>query len=155
VRYLVDSNVLLRLADHQHSHYPAARSAVRSLQGAGHGLQVAAQNIIEFWNVATRPADRNGLGLEPSVVDRLVSFFEQLFPPLSDLPTIYPAWRRLVVEHAVSGTQVHDARLVATMVVHGITHILTFNAKDFARYQGVGISSLDPRSTDLSARDPA
>jgi hypothetical protein len=28
-------------------------------------------------------------------------------------------------------------RLVAAMLVHGITHILTFNTKDFARYSEI------------------
>jgi predicted nucleic acid-binding protein len=46
-------------------------------------------------------------------------------------------WRRLVVENAVLGVQVHDARLVATMRVHGIRHILTFNGRDFARYDSI------------------
>ncbi len=31
-------------------------------------------------------------------------------------------------------TNVHDARLTAAMLVHGLTHILTFNISDFARY---------------------
>jgi hypothetical protein len=37
----------------------------------------------------------------------------------------------------VSGTKVHDARLVAAMMVHAITHLLTLNAGGFARYPGV------------------
>ena len=40
--------------------------------------------------------------------------------------------------------QVHDARLVALMQVHGITHILTLNRADFARYPG--IVPIDPVS---------
>ena len=33
--------------------------------------------------------------------------------------------------------QVHDARLAAAMLAHGLTHILTFNADDFRRYPGI------------------
>ena len=36
--------------------------------------------------------------------------------------------------YGVIGVNVHDARLVAAMLVHGLTHILTFNTTDFARY---------------------
>lgn len=32
------------------------------------------------------------------------------------------------------GVNVYDARLVAVMRVHELTHILTFNTKDFTRY---------------------
>ena len=31
----------------------------------------------------------------------------------------------------------HDAKLVALMAVHGDSHILTLNPKDFARYPAV------------------
>ncbi len=32
------------------------------------------------------------------------------------------------------GKQVHDANLVATMLTHGIAHLLTFNEADFRRF---------------------
>jgi predicted nucleic acid-binding protein len=44
---------------------------------------------------------------------------------------------RLVVAYGVKGVNVHDARLVAAMLVHGLTHILTFNISDFARYSEI------------------
>lgn len=44
--------------------------------------------------------------------------------------------------HAVQGKQVHDARLAALVLSSGITHILTLNGADFARYPG--ITALDP-----------
>jgi len=31
----------------------------------------------------------------------------------------------------------HDARIVAAMVVHGITQLLTFNAADFNRFSDI------------------
>jgi predicted nucleic acid-binding protein len=41
------------------------------------------------------------------------------------------------VDYRVSGVQVHDARLVAAMHIHGVKRILTFNTKDFARYDRI------------------
>ena len=46
-------------------------------------------------------------------------------------------WRRLVVRHNVIGAKVHDTRLGATMKVHGLDRILTFNMQDSSRYEGV------------------
>ena len=43
----------------------------------------------------------------------------------------------------MSGIQVHDARLVAVMLVHGIENILTLNVTDFQRYPG--ISAVHPQ----------
>ncbi len=56
---------------------------------------------------------------------------------LPDSESTYREWRRLIVEYSVSGVQVHDARLVAAMHVHGVSHLLTLNTGDFSRYPGV------------------
>jgi predicted nucleic acid-binding protein len=102
------------------------------------------QNCAEFWNVVTRPADRNGLGLTPTDANRLLHLIERLFPVLPDVPEIYAEWRRLVVTFSVSGVQVHDARLVAVMNVNRITHILTLNTADFGRYMSEEIVPIHP-----------
>jgi predicted nucleic acid-binding protein len=46
-------------------------------------------------------------------------------------------WRRLVVQYSASGLQVHDARLAAAMLTHGISHILTLNESGFSRFTGI------------------
>ena len=38
------------------------------------------------------------------------------------------------MHHEVRGVKVHDAKLVASMNVYGVTHLLTTNGEDFARY---------------------
>jgi hypothetical protein len=114
------------------------------LRQDGHKLQIASQNCIEFWNVATRPLDRNGFGLTPPDADRLLKLVERLFPILPDSSEVYKEWRRLVVIFGVSGVQVHDARLVASMKVNAISHILTLNVEDFTRYISEGIVAVAP-----------
>jgi predicted nucleic acid-binding protein len=81
--------------------------------------------------------DRNGYGLSPQETDRLAKFFEEKLRLLPDSLAVHEEWRRLLVTHSVSGVQVHDARLVAAMRVHGVKRILTFNDKDFSRYTDV------------------
>lgn len=150
--YLVDTNVLLRFADRENSLHPLVRAALKSLWRDEQNLVVTSQNYIEFWNVATRPAERNGLGLSPSRTNNSLRLFDRLFGFLPDTPEIHREWRRLVIEYQVSGVQVHDARLVATMRVHDISHILTFNAKDFARYANEGIVSIAPNDNESIRR---
>lgn len=144
--YLVDTNVLLRFADRAHPLHTTIRAAVRKLRASGHRLRATPQNFVEFWNVATRPTERNGFGLVSAKADRLLRFVERLFPLLPDSPAVYTEWRRLVVSFGVSGVQVYDARLVAAMRVHGVTHILTLNTSDFVRYRTGGIFTVDPTS---------
>jgi len=149
VIYLLDANLLLRLVEPTHHHHASATEAVRLLRAQGVELRTAPQSFYEFWTVATRPGtSRGGLGFSPSDATRAINRFEGLFPPLPDVP-LYVEWKRLVSAYGVSGKESHDARLVAAMLTGGISHILTFNGKDFARYalpapQGEGITVVDP-----------
>ncbi len=60
MNYLLDTNILLRLVELQHSHHNEAKNAVNTLLKRGDTLYILLQNISEFWNVCTCPKDRNG-----------------------------------------------------------------------------------------------
>lgn len=142
--YLADTNVLLGFSFPADPRYPIVRTAIRELLANEHQLRTTSQNFAEFWNVSTRPTDRNGFGQKPVEANNLLRDLELLFPLLPDSPTVYPVWRRLVVKYEVSGVQVHDARLAASMIAHNVVHILTFNVTDFERYKSEGIMAVDP-----------
>lgn len=142
--YLVDTNILLRFSRREDPGYQIAREAVHKLKAGGHQLQTTLQNFTEFWNVSTRSANQNGFGRTPVETDELLQDLEHSFPLLLDSPDVYPEWRRLVVDYDVSGVQVHDARLVATMLANNVRHILTFNTQDFIRYNPEGIVPVNP-----------
>jgi predicted nucleic acid-binding protein len=104
---------------------------------AGTSLSYTHQNIAELWNAMTRPAPRNGFGLTAKEAEREVRVIEAGMTLLPDSEAVYQQWRRIIVQFGVSGVQVHDARLVAAMLVHGVSHILTLNVSDFSRYDGI------------------
>ena len=144
MRILVDTNILLRSAQPTHPMCSQATHAVARLIRDKHSLFICAQNVAEFWNVATRPAELNGLGLSQEEVLQEVDEIERLLTLLPDVPAIYPAWKGIVQGHRVQGVKVYDARLVAVMAVYGIERVLTFNAEDFKRYSS--ITALHPSS---------
>lgn len=142
--YLADTNIILRLAEPAHPMHAAVLKSVTKLFSDGNDLCLIPQNLIEFWNVATRPADKNGFGWTPSQTDAEVSILENAFTILPDVQAIFTEWRRLVIAHSVSGKQVHDTRLVAAMNVHKIYHLLTFNTDDtddFKRFSNITVVS--------------
>lgn len=142
---LADSGILLRLLEPTDPHHTAVGQAVRILHARGDRILIAPQNVAEFWNVCTRPSTaRGGYGLGIAETDRRLTILEAVFAVLAELPAAYSLWRSLVVTHAVQGKQVHDARLVALMQAHGITHILTLNDADFVRYPA--ITAITPAS---------
>lgn len=140
----VDTNVLLRSIDTGHPAQPLAQDALIQLRQEGQSLSVFPQNLIEFWAVATRPTAQNGLGLSVAETQAELTSVKALFILIPDTADIFAEWERLVVQHRVSGKQAHDARLAAAMIVHGVTHLLTFNTADFKRF--TAITAVDPQS---------
>lgn len=136
--YLLDTNVLVRLANTVDALYPVAAHAVAELHRRGEVLHVTPQNLTEFRNVATRPKSANGLGLSIAITEAKAAITEASFPLLPETPDIFPAWKAIVTAVGVIGKQVHDARLLAVCHVHGISHLLTFNVSHFTRMAGVG-----------------
>jgi len=92
-----------------------ATHAVSKLIRRKDAVFFCSQNIAEFWNVATRPADLNGLGLSHEEVLQEVSSIEsieKLLTLLPDVPAIYTAWKEIVSDHKVQGVKVYDAALL-------------------------------------------
>ena len=147
---LVDTNLLIRTLQPHHTLYPVAVGALATLRSRNHYLYLVPQNLIEFWTVATRPVESNGLGWSTAVARMEIERLESFFIVLRETPALYPAWKRIVFEHHVSGKPTYDARLIAAMQVHGISSIVTFNTSDFRRYAGVEV--IDP--AELVASPP-
>jgi predicted nucleic acid-binding protein len=136
-RYLIDSNVLIRWVQPEAAEFRLVDRAIHRMEETNDTPCYTSQNIGEFWNVLTRPANRNGYGLSPSEEDIRARTIEAKFRLLPDTLAVHLEWRRLLVAHGISGVQVHDARLVAAMRIHGVQLILTFNTRDFARFTGI------------------
>ena len=140
---LVDTNVLLRLSQNSHPMRLTAQKALSTLRRQEQDLYIASQNLAEFYVVATRPHDSNGLGLSCEDGFEALQKYKRVFVLLRDRPEIFPTWERLIQQYRVSGKQAHDTRLVAAMLIHEIPQILTFNVQDFLRFAEITI--LDPR----------
>jgi predicted nucleic acid-binding protein len=135
--YLIDTNVLLRFFDLSDSRNPEIVAAIDKITSATSDVFVCAQVIIEYWASATRPVDVNGFGLDPAEAEVRLAEVETLFSCLSEPPDMARQWRELAGRCSVVGKQAHDARIAALMLAHGVTHLITLNPSDFARYDGI------------------
>ncbi len=134
----VDTNILLR--SHPSAKlFPVVRNAIEKLSARSEILSIAPQSLIEFWAVATRPVDANGLGMDRLTAQKELAVLRKLFHVLPYTSDVLPTWERIVLAQGVSGKQSHDAHLVAIMQVHAVTSILTFNGDDFRRYPGITV----------------
>jgi predicted nucleic acid-binding protein len=137
---LADSGILLRLVHRTDPFHQDVRTAVRTLKQRGDELVTSPQNLAEFWNVCTRPVTaRGGFGYSLADTEKKLRVVERIVGLLPETPSGYSIWKKLVVQHGVKGVQVHDARVVALLTAHGLTHLLTLNPADFLRYQGITV----------------
>ena len=139
--FLLDTNVLIRSLSPSHAEFAVADGAVAKLRTKGVKLHLVAQNLYEYWVVATRPTADNGFGLTTQETSAELNRLRSLYVVLADTPTVLDEWESLVTSLGVMGKNAHDARLVAAMKVHGISDLLTFNVKDFQRYRGITVQT--------------
>lgn len=139
MRILLDTNVVLRLGDRDHRMHGAALAAIDWLDANGHECVIVPQVLYEYWVVATRPIEDNGMGMPVADADAAVSQWMTVFRLLLDERGIFGHWRDLVANNDVRGKNAHDARLVAAMKRHGLSNLLSFNKHDFTRFAAINV----------------
>ena len=111
---LVDTNVLVTLANPGDPNHATARIALRALVRAKTPLAVAAQNVAELWVVLTRPATSpRGMGWAFSQARRYREWLLERCTVLPESDIAFANWKRLVDAHQLAGVGAHDCRLVA------------------------------------------
>jgi predicted nucleic acid-binding protein len=97
---------------------------------------ILTQVLREYLSVATRSVSHRKT-IPWNKIRKNYIWFQRAFKVLPEDIATAKKLDELVQKYRVSGKQVHDANIVATMVVHGIQSILTHNMNDFKRYEGL------------------
>jgi predicted nucleic acid-binding protein len=129
----IDTNVLIYVTRRTASEHAAAQAALARLEGEGCSLWISLQILREYLAAVTRPQVTSpALPMETAIAD--VRRFRQVFHVAEDRPVVLDRLLTLLGAHYGAGRQVHDTNIVATMLEHGISRLLTFNAADFRRF---------------------
>ena len=135
-RVMLDTNVLIAATDEGR---PEHRDALTVLNdwAAGHTeLCTSGQLLREYLAVATRPAEKNGLGLDLADALGNVRAIRERTIVLAEDAKVADRLLGLLADVECRGKQVHDANVVAMMLVHGVRAVVTMNLEDFARFEG-------------------
>ncbi len=133
-RAVLDTNVLLAATDEARQEHQQAVAALNAWPAVGLVLYTSGQITREYLAVATRPAGQNGLGLtRPDAVANVRALRARLNLLAEDVK-VSNRLLELLDTVECTGKQVHDANVVATMLVHGIDTVVTLNVNDFARF---------------------
>ena len=134
-RVMLDTTVLLAATDEGRAEH---RDALRVINNwaAGHtDLCASGQVLREYLSVATQPPEQNGLGLNLPDALGNVRAIRGRTTLLAEDSKVADRLLGLLADVECRGKQVHDANLVATMLVHGISAVVTMNPADFARFE--------------------
>ena len=107
---LADTNILTAYADIGNVY---RERVIQFVQESDFRLRLAPPSLYEFWSVATRPRNVNGLAMSPETAWPSVEAFRRAFLVRPDPSELLDAWLDLCREHGVSGKPAHDARLAA------------------------------------------
>jgi predicted nucleic acid-binding protein len=135
--YLPDTSIIVRLYDSTNPMCKTVQKCLDKLENQGEIRVIVPQILVEFWVVATRPKDVNGLGMRPDEAEVELDYLQEMFMLFPENEKIFNEWKAIVTKHKVSGKPSHDARIVAAMKTHKIDKILTLNPQDFKRFDEI------------------
>jgi predicted nucleic acid-binding protein len=131
--WFVDTNILIYAVDPTSPWNAGAMAGLASATQKGISLCVSPQVLREFLAVATRPKSNGDQPPLAPVMENLRRFM-RAFRVLSEDEAVVAELLRLLDRIPARGKQIHDANIIATMVAHGVSTLLTHNRADFKRY---------------------
>ena len=131
----VDTNILVYAHRRDSEFHPAAAEKVREL--ASGRAPWARPCLHEFFSIVTHPRIYD----PPSRVDQAIGQIDAWLEPASAVllgegETYWPRLRDLLTEGKIHGPAVHDARIAALCLTHGVRALWTAD-RDFSRFPGL------------------
>jgi len=127
---LIDANVLVYAMDADAPQHSASRPLLESARTKSATVYVTLQTLCEFYSVVTnaRRVSKPRSSTEAlSAISGLLTFVQILPVPAVTVDGLPDLLRR----RPVTGGDIFDLHLVATMKANGILRIYTFNREDF------------------------
>jgi predicted nucleic acid-binding protein len=134
---VVDANILIYALDADAPQHVVCRTLLEAAQGeAPTTLYVTAQILCEFYSIVTNarrvPKPRSSADALTAISDML-GFLRVLPVPVAAIDEVMALRRR----RPVSGGDIFDLKIVATMKLNGILRIYTFNTDDFKPFSEI------------------
>lgn len=133
-KVFLDTNILLRMILTQMNQHAEVDALVKRTISEGAELWISGQVIREFIVQATHPRTL----AEPLTIEQVVHEIEAmkpLFQIADETTAVRDKLLELLQQYPTQGKQVHDANLVATMLVYEIDTLLTLNVDDLKRFE--------------------
>lgn len=134
-RIFLDTNVLVFSNVTQALLHQAARHTLQRLV-VENELWISRQVLREYLSTLSRQ-QQFSKPQPPEVLAADIHYFQSHFLIAEDNPSVTERLLELIQQFPTGGKQVHDANIVATMLTHNISALLTHNTGDFARFSSL------------------
>ncbi|MGQ9625645.1 MAG: type II toxin-antitoxin system VapC family toxin [Anaerolineae bacterium] len=142
-RAFVDTNVWLNTIITTAPEHESARRWLARLKAEEVVFCVSPQVLREYLVAVTRGTIFESTLTPEEAVQDVESILDNI-QLLEESATVSYILRDLVRRYQVRGKQVHDANIVATMLAHGVSHLLTYNPDDFCRFEEITLEPGPP-----------
>lgn len=135
----VDTNILVYAHRLDSEFHAPAAEIVRTLAESFHEWAIAWPSVHEFFAIVTHPR----IYRPPTPIPRALAQIEAWLgsPSLVLLGETSKHWqnlRALIVEAKIEGAKVHDARIAALCMQHGVRELLSAD-RDFSRFPQIAV----------------
>jgi uncharacterized protein len=137
---IVDANILVYALDADAPQHLVSRHFLDEGRSGTTTLYVTSQILCEFYSIVTNPRrvakPRNAADAIAAIIG-LLSFLHVLPIPARAVE----GWLDLLRRRPVTGGDVFDLQLAATMLANGVQRIYTFNTADFKGFTELVVST--------------
>lgn len=135
----LDTNVLLSATDTSRPRHNQARNVFKASLDTGFHLAISGQIIREYLVVATREPEENGLGLSPEDAVSNIETFTKRTAMIEESEEVSDYLSDMVSKYNLTGKQIHDANIAATMKTSSIQLLITENSEDFKEFDEITV----------------
>lgn len=132
----VDANVLVYAFDTKAPQYAASRELLEAARTGATILYASSQVLCEFYSIVTnarRVLKPRSAADALNAISDMLGFLRVLPVPATAVHELMSLLRR----HPVTGGEIFDLQIIATMKQNGISRIYTFNTDDFKAFQEI------------------
>ena len=130
----IDTNLLVHAHQRESQFHAAAYAAVAALAEGSRPWGICLHSLIEFCGVVTLPRLWKKPSSPAQAVEQIAAWRESpSLRILIDDVALMDTFSDLLIKGSVRGGMVHDARIAATCLMHGVSEIWTVD-RDFSRF---------------------
>jgi uncharacterized protein len=137
----VDTNILVYAHRADSAFHEAAAARLTELAEGRAAWAIPWPCVHEFFSVVTHPRIFDPPSTPGEAIDQIEAWLESPSEvTISEGPMYWPTMSRLLSEGKIAGPAVHDARIAALCIAHGVRQLWTAD-RDFSRFPDLSVAN--------------